>query len=259
MARRVADVRAALKVLSGAHPRDPWSIDAPSSPARGVARIRVAVVAEPPGGATAPEVSAIVRRAADALADAGYEIVDAAPPRYEEAVSLWARLLIGDFGTVLDKLLPLMGETLAASSRAPSAACWTSRVAALSERAWSQRDGVARAWAQFFAHTPLVLSPTWTQLPFEVGADVATTEGLGATVEMMRPVVLVNPSRACRRRACWRIFDVGTGVPVGVLLTGARFADEICLDAAEALERRFALPTPIDPARGRGISGPKSA
>ena len=29
MARRVADVRAALKVLIGAHPRDPWSIDAP--------------------------------------------------------------------------------------------------------------------------------------------------------------------------------------------------------------------------------------
>ena len=29
MARRVADVRLGLRVLMGAHPRDPWSIDAP--------------------------------------------------------------------------------------------------------------------------------------------------------------------------------------------------------------------------------------
>src|SRR2546427_337375 len=29
MARRVADVRLGLQVLMGAHPRDPWAIDAP--------------------------------------------------------------------------------------------------------------------------------------------------------------------------------------------------------------------------------------
>ncbi len=74
MARRVADVRLGLRVLMGAHPRDPWSIDAPfEGPA--VARpLRVAVVAEPPGGSTNPVVAATVRRAAKALADAGYVV-----------------------------------------------------------------------------------------------------------------------------------------------------------------------------------------
>ena len=56
-----------------------------------------------------------------------------------------------------------------------------------------------------------MLSPTWTQLPFEIGLDVASPEGTAATIEMMRPVVPANvlglPSAcvrpdATRRAAC---------------------------------------------------------
>ena len=249
MARRVADVRAALKVLSGAHPLDPWSIDPPPlPPARGGKRMRVAVVAEPPGGRTDAAVAAVVRRSADVLAAAGYEIVDVTPPRYEEAVAAWARLLIGDFGAILPKLLPLMGDEAkrflgTANAAVPGFASPT----ALSELL-VQRDGIARAWSQFLAETPLVLSPTWTQLPFEVGFDVASPESTGATIEMMRPVVPANllglPS-ACVPAGR----DAATGLPIGVLLTGARHRDEWCLDAAEVIERAFALATPVEPAR----------
>lgn len=248
MARRVSDVRAALRVLSGAHPRDPWSVDAPPArPAR--SRTRVAVVAQPPGGRTDPAVAAVVRRSADALAAAGYEVVEVTPPRFEEAVATWAQLLIGDFGLVMPQLLPLMGEDAkrfleVANQAVPGFASPTALSALL-----VQRDGIARAWAQFLADTPLVLSPTWTQLPFEVGFDVATPESTGATMEMMRPVLPANllglPS-ACVPAGR----DVATGLPVGVLLTGARFCDELCLDAAEAIERQFSLPTPIEPVRG---------
>jgi amidase len=109
MARRVADVRLGLRVLMGAHPRDPWSIDAPfEGPA--VARpLRVAVIAEPSGGSTNPVIAATVRRAAKALADAGYVVEEVSPPRYEEAIGCWARLIMGDFRAVLPQLSPLMG------------------------------------------------------------------------------------------------------------------------------------------------------
>ena len=50
MARRVADVRLGLRVLMGAHPRDPWSIDAPFEGPPLAQPIRVAVLPEPPGG-----------------------------------------------------------------------------------------------------------------------------------------------------------------------------------------------------------------
>src|SRR6201997_2278046 len=109
MARRVADVRLGLRVLMGAHPRDPWSIDAPFEGPAVPRPLRVAVIAEPPGGSTDPAVAAAVRRAAQALADAGYVVEEVSPPRYEEAIGCWARLIMGDFRAVLGQLSPLMG------------------------------------------------------------------------------------------------------------------------------------------------------
>src|SRR3954451_9201011 len=66
MPRRVAAVRLGLQVLMGAHPRDPWSIDAPFDGAALARPVRVAVLSEPPGGGTDPKVAAVVRRAAQA-------------------------------------------------------------------------------------------------------------------------------------------------------------------------------------------------
>ncbi|MDM4766537.1 amidase [Pelomonas sp. SE-A7] len=246
MARRVADLRVALDVISGAHPRDPASLDLP--PARRRGPVRVAVLAEPPGGRTDPAIAAVVRRSAQALAAAGYEVEELTPPRYEEAVATWARLLIGDFGAVLPQLLPLMGEDaqrflVTAGQGVPP----LDNPLAMSGL-MLLRDGIARAWSQFLDRTPLILSPTWTQLPFELGFDVATPEGTAATIEMMRPVVPANllglPS-ACVPAGR----DAATGLPIGVLLTGARYQDELCLDAAEVIERQGAVVTPIDPVR----------
>src|SRR5438552_6227146 len=66
MARRGADVRLGLRILMGAHPRDPWSIDAPFDGPPLAKRIRLAVLAEPPGGSTHRVVAGRRRRAAQA-------------------------------------------------------------------------------------------------------------------------------------------------------------------------------------------------
>jgi amidase len=246
MARRVADVRLGLQVLMGAHPRDPWSITAPLvGPAMGKP-IRVAVVAVPPGGSCDTAISAVVRRAADALANAGYDVVEACPPRYEEAVAAWARLLLGDFASVMGQLMPLMGEGGKAFMAAANSAVPPLASVAEMSQLLAMRDGIGRAWSQFMAQHPLVLTPTWTQLPFEQGFDAATPEGAAATVEMLRPVVPANllglPS-ACVPAGR----DSATGLPIGVLLTGQRFREDLCLDAAEVIEARCGLVTPIDP------------
>jgi amidase len=54
MARGVADVRLGLQVVMGAHPRDPWSMDAPFVGRALAGPIRVAVVPAPPGGSVDP-------------------------------------------------------------------------------------------------------------------------------------------------------------------------------------------------------------
>ena len=246
MARRIDDVRLGLQVLMGAHPRDPWSFTAPLNGPAPNGPIRVAVVTAPPGGTCDPTVSATVRRAADALANAGYEVVDACPPRYEEVAATWARLLMGDFASVLDQLMPLMGEGgktfLATANAAVAPLTSTTDMSQL----LALRHGLGRAWSQFMAAHQLVLTPTWTQIPFEQGFDAATAQGAAATVEMIRPVVAANllglPS-ACVPAGR----DTATGMPIGVLLTGQRLREDLCLDAAEVIEAQSGLATPIDP------------
>jgi len=246
MARRVADVRLGLRVLMGAHPRDPWSIDAPFEGPPLARPIRVAVLAEPPGGGIDPKVAAVVRRAGQALADAGFVVEEACPPRYEDAVNCWTRLILGDFGSVLGMLTPMMSaEATTFLNNFNEGVPPIADVAA-----WSQlmieRDGIARAWSTFMADWPLLLSPTWTQLPFEHGFDSATPAGTAATKELMRPVVPANllglPS-ACVPAG----LDEATGLPIGVLITGRRLREDLCLEAAEAIEARLGLATPIDP------------
>jgi amidase len=111
-----------------------------------------------------------------------------------------------------------------------------------------ERDAIARAWSLFMADMPLLLSPTWTQLPFEHGFDSATPAGTAAIVELMRPVVpanLIGLPSACVSAGR----DEATGLPIGVLITGRRLREDMCLDAAEAIEARLGLATPIDPVR----------
>ena len=244
MARTVADLRLALRAMIGAHPRDPWSTSAPfdGEPVRG--SVRVAVLPAPPGGSCDPAVSAVVRRAADTLANAGYEVVEKAPPRYEEALAAWADLLATDFGSVMDRLLPLMGaDARVVAQRFLQDARRAGSVEDFS-RQLVLRDAIAREWSQFMAKHPLLLTPTWTQLPFAHGFDAASEENGRAVLEIVRPVVPANllglPS-ACVPAGQ----DSATGLPVGVLLTGQRFREDLCLQAAEHIEAHSGVRTPI--------------
>lgn len=246
MARTVADVRVGLKAIMGAHPRDPQAVDMPfnSSPPR---KPRVAVMPHPPGGSCAPVVSQAVRNAADALSNAGYDVREVSPPQYEDVVKVWGDLLMGDYAALWDAMSPLMGEDGRNFFGSLFAMTGTVQSAAAMSQLLQSRDGLARAWSMFMDDYGLILTPTWTQLPFAHGFDVSSQDAIAQTVEMMRPVMSANllglPS-ACVPAAR----DAPTGLPIGVLLTGRRFRDDECLDAAEAVERIGAVHTPIDPA-----------
>ena len=247
MARRVADVRLGLKVLMGAHPRDPWSIDAPFDGKPLQRPIRVAVVAEPPGGRTDPHIANAVRAAADVLSRAGYDVVEKTPPRYEEAVQVWGTFIFTDFAVTLPGMMPLMGKDGADFLNESLKILPPLADAGAFSRLLAQRDGIAREWSLFMAEHPLVLTPTWSQLPFEGGADASGAAGAAMTLEMMRPVSHANllglPS-ACVPAG----HDAKTNLPIGVLVTGQRLRDDLCLEAAETIEAKLGLPTPIDPA-----------
>ena len=89
MARTIADVRLGYQILVGPARARPLVDAGAARPARSGGADQVALVAEPSGGKTHPDVAAGVRKAGKALADAGYQVEEIEPPRLAEAFDIW--------------------------------------------------------------------------------------------------------------------------------------------------------------------------
>lgn len=248
MARRVADVRTALGVLAGRDPRDPESVPVvPPLPRPADRPVRVGVLAEPPGSTTDPRVAAVVRGAADALAAAGYDVVEATPPRFEEIAGVWLGLLTGDLVPVAELLLPLLSDD-ARTFLTVGGDFGTPLDPAQMLQTAMARQSLMRDWAVWFAsEVDVLLTPTWTELPFEHGFDVSSPEASASIMVMARAVLpgnLLGIPSACVPAG---LVD---GLPVGVLVNADRYRDDLTLDVAEAIEAACGLDTPITPFPG---------
>ncbi len=246
LARRIADVRAGFTVIAGQHPRDPLSVPAVFTDLAPGERPAVAVLPEPPGGSTHPEVAAAVRRAADALADDGFKVTETTPPGYEQAIELWSTILAAD----LRVLKPLLDQFMGPDGRqflgyaleylpASDLAGWAT--------AHTARDGLARRWSLWYQQYPVLLSPVWSEPAFPLGFDIASLDGAIATLELMRPVL---PANLLGTPAAVVPAGMADGLPVGVQVMGGKYTELRCLAVAEAIEQRLGPLTPINPVAG---------
>ena len=112
--------------------------------------------------------------------------------------------------------------------------------------AFAERNAVDREWHAFLTEHDVLLMPTWTQPPFELGADIVSVEAAQGVLEQARPVL---PPNLLGLPAAIVPVGMAGGLPVGAQLIGRRFADLTCLAAAELLEQAFGIITPIDPIR----------
>ncbi|MGH8902469.1 MAG: amidase [Egibacteraceae bacterium] len=244
MARHVSDLRLALEAMSGADPRDPWWTPAPLHGPPPQRPVRVAVILDPSGQGVDRAVSDGVERAAEALADAGYEVREVDPPPVAKGANLWGQL----FATELRMaILPVM-QRVASTGALAFLDAFFSVVPPVGHTAYvmdlAARNGIARAWAQFQHDWPLVLGPVATIEPPPVGFDLGGPENVSTLVQAHRLMLLVNllglPAVAV---------PVGFWhhLPQGVQIIGPRYREDLCLDAAQALEDRHGVITPIDP------------
>ncbi len=242
MARTVADVRAGLGVLAGPDIRDPRSLPVNLTDSAPGERLRVAVLADPPGGATDSGIAGAIRSVGDRLADAGHEVVEVVPPSYEESIDLWGRLLIADLRAQKDLLMMVMGE-----DGQQMVANFDKNLPAtdfpLMLTLHAERFAAMRAWSVFFAEHPILITPTWAQPAFEHGADLdpANVELITDTI---RPVVPANLLGTPAVITPAGVFD---GLPVGAQVMGDRFTDLRCLTVAAEIESLVGTITPIDP------------
>jgi amidase len=242
MARHVRDLRLALECMSGPDARDPWWTPAPlEGPPTAK---RVAVTVDPAGEGVEPRIAAGVRAAAEALRDAGYQVEEIDPPMVGEARDVWAETVVAELRMAL---MPLLQEIASPDAlqflentfevvRAPDYPGYM--------MGFSRRAGIARAWAQFQERYPLVLGPVATMQPFAAGFDLAGADEIRTILRGMRLVVAGN---LLGLPAAVVPVGVDGGLPQAVQIIGGRYREDLCLDAAEAIEQRLPPVTPIDP------------
>jgi amidase len=238
MARTVADLRRALGPISRYDPRDPWQAPAPLEGPPAPTRVAVTL-----WDGVHPDVAAGVRRAADALAAAGWEVQEGEPPRVDDALAMWRDIVISEVRAIWPLLEPVSND-----DQKRFVALVLEQVPALDPAAhgmaYAERQGLAREWGEWMLQTPLVLAPPVAHPPFEVGYDLSGPEAVLDLLAQMRMIAPVNllglPAAAVPA-------GVENGLPQGVQVVGPRFREDLCLDAAEAIESALGTLAPVDP------------
>ena len=243
LARRVADLRAAFAVLAGPSWRDPWSVPAPLRGPDPPKPVRVALVVNPTGHGTATQVQDGVRKAARALADAGYAIEEVEPP----SINMAAETLLDMLNTpdiragwqMLSQMMPSDTQRFISAFYEVAGDPDPVRTA----QSFVIRHALLRAWGEFQQTRPLIVAPIFTGVPFEAGTDLDDGR-VAETIHGMRMALAVN---ALGLPAVAAPVGIGDGLPQSVQVIGPRYREDLCLDAAAALEDRLGIITPIDP------------
>jgi amidase len=243
LARRVTDLGAALAVLAGPSWRDPWSVPAPLRGPAPAQPVRVALVVDPAGLGTATQVQDGVRTAATALADAGYAVEEIQPP----SIELAARTLLGMLNTPDIRALWRLGSPMMPADTRRFLAAFYEAAGdpdpVTTMQSFATRQTLLRAWGHFQQQHPLIVAPICTDIPLRAGTDL--DEGrVAETIASMAMAMAVN---ALGLPAVALPVGLGDGLPQAVQVIGPRYREDLCLDAAAALEDRVGIFTPIDP------------
>jgi amidase len=240
MARTVADLRTAYTVLSGWHPQDPFSV--PALLKGPEVQKKVALVLDMPHSKLPAATADAIKRAGTELEQAGWLVEEVTPPELAHVNRIWAFVLATDLQQMLPSLAPVMSKGPVAMlegllreydpSTMPSVAMFT------------ERDRLATAWSLFFSDYPVVIGPTWADVPFLHDADLDPETGLETTLNRLQ---FITPGNVLGIPSVALPMGVADGLPTGVQIYADRWREDLCLEVAELLESKVGRIAPIDP------------
>ena len=241
---------ASLSMLCPASTRDPFTVPVPlASNNQPLPRpIRVGLLRDVGVATPQPAVNDALDTAARWLTDAGYVVEEIELPLLEEAYRLWYLLAMEEFRQIMPLVEEIGDEGMkrAAATYYTAAKDWWGEKPGLEAymNGYARRGTLIGRLQAFMQDYPLVLLPVSAEQAFEHDADISSIESglrvVAAQWSMMAIPTLGFPA-----------VSVPTGVanelPVGVQLLGRRFREDTVLDAAEVVEARSGVLTPIDP------------
>jgi len=234
LARSIADVRTAYAVMT---PRPPAGDPAAgATDAIGADRPRIGLVAEIPGMPIAASVAAAIRDATRALEDAGYVVEPIAVPDIVASGELWLRFLMTD----LQQLVVPVARRIGSKEICWYFDAWVNGLPPFSEpdafrEAVATRNAFIARWTALLETHPVVLLPQRADPLLEVDEDLRSVEHLrlvlrgyapSATMNLLGLPAVVVPT------------GLDDGLPTGVQLVAGWNREDLCLDAAAAVEAR---------------------
>jgi amidase len=234
IAREVRDVRLALSVMAQGDSRDPAWVPAPLEGPRPAAPIKVAVTKDPAGFGCHGAVSVAIDQAADCLSNAGYVVEAADPPHVAEIAEAWRNLLWTETKMLMEDAMRQHGSDDINQVISDNIAASTILDMQGYLRTLADRTQLLRAWNTFMDDYDLVLAPVSQVPPYLQLEDLKGTDRVKQMLDEQSMLYAVNllglPSAAIPT-------GLSGGVPMGVQIIGQRFREDLCLDAAEFVER----------------------
>ncbi|MFF4773426.1 amidase [Microtetraspora fusca] len=242
LARTVADAAALLDVMSGSLPGDAGTLPpAPdgcfrASADRDPGRLRIGVL--PPAGGTAEPCRTAAGATADLLSELGHDVSDAphaGPDDYRDFFTVLWTTLAAAVPVPEDKEGELLDLTrwLREEGRRYSASDLATALARMQVK--------ARELGRRFAEFDVLLSPTLTGVPPEVGALVDSRDPARTYANMLAlvphtPLFNITGQPSVSLPLHW----TADGLPIGIMLTGRVHHEAALISLAAQMER--ALP-----------------
>ena len=255
LARTVGDLRIGLRAMEAPDPRDPWHAPVSGDLAPLRRPIRVGIVADPAtGDFTAPPDPAVresLDLAAGWLRDAGYEVEEVQAPQLGEAARLWWQTALPE---VREFLLPIVNEVGDEGIRTFVDYLFTAFDDEFGEvglatymGGYARRGMLLRQLHVLMEDVPILLTPMAAEPPYRLGEDLESAARARELMSAQWPSMAVPFLGVPGISVPVRVHD---GLPIGVQLIGRRFREDTLFDAAEVIEARSDVRTPIDPRSG---------
>jgi amidase len=239
LAREVRDVRLGLQVMSARDPRDPWWVPAPLRGPKLAAPIKVAMAKIPADMQTDRQVMALYRKAADHLSDSGYQVREVEVPDLAGTWKLWCDLIMTELAVLQEAQMRAVGSGDFTRTLDGFLKMATVLDGPAYMKAIAHRSRVLRDWMLFLESWPVILTPL-SVMPTpaadaDLGGDAMVRKIFWNDVRFMSSINVLGLPAA--------VVPVGLvgGNPVGVQLIASRYREDVCLDAAAAIEKQVGI------------------
>lgn len=234
IARSVADVRLATRVMAGGDPRDPWWVPVPFDGEPLPRPMRIAVTRNSHGYPMHPGIVELIDRTAGYLSNAGYDVVEADPPSIMEPARGWFTVLLTELKATLGPVIDQHG-----TEELRRIFGWYYEIGKILDfdayrAGLADRTRMMRAWSVFLDMHPLVLTPFLMRPAYPWNYD---EQGLMQTKDLFDAAIYSYGVNYLGLPAGVVPIDLVENLPAGVQLVGRRFREDVILDAMAAIER----------------------